>query len=323
MPIDPNKQAADDIVSEAEKLGIKTGRSAQDTAPAEKEEAESLEDDKGDESGDDTKDAKSDDGSDEEEPEDGSEGEDGEDEGESDEDKPKARRPRKHIPKEDYDRRKKAWEEEKAELTKKLAAAERKSAGPSDARKKLYERLKDADPKFDTSSLDEVIDTIRDELSGSSGSVPSGLQEKLDAIDEFMDSQRDAVERSAKAKKDSQVFDGGWDDILPEIESAFPKMNQAEREEAKGLLGRLWRTKEFHKSDVYRVFSKNKAKFEEIMSPHDPGLETGRTQGATDSSNGKVRLSKNPSAKEIQSAEKRIAEIVGEEDQFRVLDDQL
>lgn len=325
MKPDESKAVADETIAEARKLGINTGGDAKDEKSTVKKD-ESADDESADDE--DTEESDESDeeveieGDESEDDEDGEDEDEAEESDEDDEDKPKARRPRKYIPKDDYDRRKKKWDDERSLLMTQLEEA-KKGKKTIEAREDLKRKLKQADPDLNLSNIEMIIDGIMEEVRETVGAIPSELQEKLKAVDEFMENSKGEAERAKKVVRDKTVFESGWDDIQPELERSFPKMTDDERAEAKKLLGKVWRTKEFHKADVYRVFTKNMGKFEEIMSPHEPGLENGRPQGQSEKSSRKIKLSSNPSANEIINAEKRLNEAVGTEEQFTVLDDQL
>ena len=291
-----------------------------DTETEEADETETDEEtDEADEAGEDE--------SEDEESEEESEGEDDEEAEESDEEESskssKARKPRKYIPKDDYDRRAAAWKQEKAELLKKLDEASR--AKPSDARKNLIEKLKKADPTLNISNIELIINGIMEEVKETVGKVPAELQEKLDAIEEFRANTEGEQAKAKAIAADRRKFSEGWKDLQPELKKAFPNITSDELESAKDLLGKIWRTKEFHKSDVYRVFTKNRDKFDELMSPHEDGLETGRPLGdeKRESKGTKLNIPSNPTKKVIDAAEKKLAEAMGESDDITALESEL
>lgn len=326
MSIDLNKAEADEITAEAAKLGIKTkAATAQETTTDDTEEADSDFDDteESDEEVVDKSKTETEDDEESEEEDEDSEDEDDEEESEED-DEPKSKtRPRKYIPKDDYDRRKAKWDAREKELLTELDKV-KNSNKTSEARVKLREKVKAIDPDLNVESIEALADAIAEEIKESTGKLSPELQAKLDAVDEFMESNKEGLEQQKVIKADRNRFEEGWKDIIPELKSTFPKMNEDEMSEAKKLLGKVWRTKEFYKSDVYRVFSKTREQFESIMSPHEAGLESGRTQGHSRASTGKVTLSKAPTLKELAAAEKRLSDAEGEtQDDFTSLDDRL
>ena len=323
-----SKALSDSLRGEATKLGIDPITKPNKEDEEEVEELETEEKEESKESKETKDDKESDDESEEEEESESEDEEEDEEESEeSEEEEADDPKPRKYIPIKKYKGEKAEWRTEKQkylDTINKLTEDNEKLVKeipqkPSEARTKLYERLKAADPKFDPSGLDSVIDTIKEEM-GQSGKVPTELAEQVKALTEYFETEKGSRLKAS----DERFFSKSWSGFLPSFSKDFPTANEEQKEAAKGLMDKLWHTKQFHDKEIDYVYFKNRAEFDKIISPRKKGLETGQSRGYVAPKDGKApKLSSAPSTSEIRAAEKALADASASEDDLQEMDSTL
>lgn len=323
--MDENKAASDALQDEAKKLGIMSGSSEdRDTDLTDKKEKES--DDEAKEPEESEPDEDSEPEEDEEESEEDDEPEDEEESEDEDEDT-SSQPPKKYVPIKKFKEFKARTRAEKESLLSTISKLEeenekisknQKPSEPSPERKKLLEKLKNADPDFNPENLSDVIDTIKAELT--SGSTDPEISKKVEAIWEYVEGDK----KNRAKENDRRFFTKSWSSFLPEFKKSYPNASSEDVEKAQSLMDKVWHSKQFHSiTDIGYVFFKNREKFDAIVTPRKRGLETGRSQGQRQTDRKPLSLPTQPSSRDLKAAERILSAASFQEDQFETLDDRL
>lgn len=305
---DKNLEAQDELGEEMRKIGLTPDLpEVTDEKEEDKETPENKEEDESEET------------SEEEEESDDEDDSDEKDEDSDEDEDSKNKKSGKFIPKYKFDRRMAKESAEKAELqktvgtlTERLDALEKKDAPAKPS--KLAEKAKAAGLDEDAiKNLSILSEAIKEDLEASSGRLNPDIQKKID----LLESKLGKYEQSDALANDAKIFNSSWTGYVPELEKEYPNISSQELEKVKSFIDKVWHTEKFADKEIDYVVFRHRDKIDELISPRNKGLETGRSQGNTSRREKKTTLSKNPSDSEIKDMDKLLSDAVIAEDSLK------
>jgi len=186
-------------------------------------------------------------------------------------------RPQRYIPMPKYQEEKKAWKQNKEELTtakERISQLEKElesAAKPKEDTKKSDDKIKSfaEKHKMDEEAARDLIDIARD------GSVNKDV---LKQIDDFT--------KKVKEQEELASFSNEWSTVSSQIKEKYPDATKEQITKAKKTMDELAHTQKYHQTTLDYILFKENSVFDEMLGAEDSsaGIESSRIGGKPNSS---------------------------------------